>query len=78
MKIKTLLTASAMLALPASADVIISEYVEGGSFNKAVELFNTGSNSVDLSTYQLKLYFNGKTQASVIALTGAIGAKQTY
>lgn len=78
MNIKTLLTASAMLALPASADVIISEYVEGGSYNKAIELFNTGTSSVDLSNYRLKLYFNGKTTASEIALTGSIGAKQTF
>ena len=33
-----------------SADIIISEYVEGSSYNKAVELYNTSENAIDLSS----------------------------
>ncbi len=39
--------------------LLISEYVEGSSFNKAIEIFNGTGAAVDLSTYTLELYSNG-------------------
>ena len=78
MKIKNMVAISSLLALPASADIIISEYVEGGSYNKAIELYNTSNNTIDLSDYTLNIYFNGKTSASSIALTGTVASQQTY
>ena len=56
-------------------DLIISEYVEGSSNNKAIEIYNGTSSAVDLTTggYTLKYYFNGSTAASTtINLTGTI------
>ncbi|WLR61613.1 cell wall-binding repeat-containing protein [Guptibacillus hwajinpoensis] len=42
-------------------DLIISEYIEGGSFNKALELYNGTENEIDLANYTLELYSNGET-----------------
>ncbi|WFC16043.1 ExeM/NucH family extracellular endonuclease [Aeromonas salmonicida] len=42
------------------AQLLISEYLEGSSNNKAVELSNLGTTPVDLSQYRLALYANGK------------------
>ena len=41
--------------------VFISEYIEGSSFNKAVEIYNGSTEAVDLSNYKLKLLSNGAT-----------------
>lgn len=44
-----------------SSDILISEYIEGSSNNKAIELYNGTGKDVDLSDYRLELYTNGKT-----------------
>ncbi len=44
--------------------VIVSEYVEGTSLNKYLELYNAGSSAVDLSTFTIELYSNGSTSVS--------------
>ncbi|MGS0693132.1 endonuclease [Shewanella sp. 0m-4] len=51
------------LSTAANANLVITEYVEGSSNNKALEISNVGSSSIDLdaNTYKLNLYFNGKT-----------------
>lgn len=46
--------------LPFAADLFISEYIEGSSNNKAVEIFNGTGADVDLSTYVIEVYSNGK------------------
>jgi endonuclease I len=40
-------------------DLIISEYIEGSSFNKYIEIFNGTGVDVDLSNYRLRLFANG-------------------
>jgi uncharacterized protein len=55
--------------------LLISEYVEGSSNNKAIELYNNSGSLIDLgaSNYNLEFYFNGNTSAgTTIPLTGAI------
>jgi hypothetical protein len=44
-----------------SGGVFISEYIEGSSNNKAIEIYNGTGKTVDLSEYEIKLYFNGAT-----------------
>lgn len=39
--------------------LIISEYIEGGASNKAIEVYNASSGEIDLSQYRLALYSNG-------------------
>ena len=41
------------------SEIFFSEYVEGSSFNKAVEIVNLTSNNVDLSPYTIKRQSNG-------------------
>lgn len=64
MKFQKTLTALAVtsafsVATSVSADVVITEYVEGGGFNKAIELYNTGDQAVDLTGYKLIRYKDG-------------------
>ncbi|MCM3315314.1 endonuclease [Rummeliibacillus stabekisii] len=85
--LSTLLTASILTpALPTSAaatgnasELIISEYIEGSSSNKAIELYNGTGSTVDLSQYSLELYANGATTATAtLKLSGSIQAGDTY
>ncbi len=46
------------------ASLLISEYVEGSSNNKYLELYNAGDNAIQLADYTLKLYKNGSADAS--------------
>lgn len=56
-----------------SNELFISEYVEGSSNNKAIELFNNTGATIDLSAYQLQFFFNGQTSAgTTISLSGSI------
>ena len=44
---------------PQTSDLFISEYIEGSSNNKGIEIFNPTGVSVDLSNYFVKLSRNG-------------------
>lgn len=62
-----------------ATDLFISEYVEGSSNNKAIELFNGTNAAIDLSAYQLELYSNGGTTAgTTLKLTGTLAPGATY
>ncbi|ABM01148.1 extracellular exonuclease ExeM [Shewanella amazonensis] len=62
---------SAAMPLLANADVMITEYVEGSSNNKAIELYNSGDAAVDLTGYTLARYKDGATTPSnMVALDG--------
>ncbi|WP_010385005.1 ExeM/NucH family extracellular endonuclease [Pseudoalteromonas rubra] len=81
--IKTKFTPLALLVAaataPVQAQVIMSEYIEGSSYNKAIELFNTSDSPISLSGYTLSFYNNGGTDASnTIELNGEIAAGKTY
>jgi len=41
------------------SDLFISEYIEGSSYNKGLELANTTGSSIDLSDYSIKKQANG-------------------
>ncbi|WP_085524664.1 5'-nucleotidase C-terminal domain-containing protein [Tuberibacillus sp. Marseille-P3662] len=76
---------SSVLAQPASAEetsgpenLIISEYVEGSSYNKAIEIFNGTGHAVDLSNYQIELYSNeSETANRSQQLSGNLDSGQT-
>ena len=51
-----------------TTDLMISEYVEGSSYNKAIEIFNGTGDTVNLAGYALDIYFNGTTTPSSIPL----------
>lgn len=70
-----------ILSAPAAitSDLIISEYIEGSSNNKAIEIFNGTGLSVDLSNYSIKLYTNGATTAGTpLVLSGTLLNGETY
>jgi hypothetical protein len=61
-----------------ASDLVISEYVEGSSSNKYIEIFNGTGSSVDLSNYKLQLYANGaSTPNNDITLTGTLNNGST-
>ena len=49
---------------PECVEIFISEYVEGWSNNKAIELYNPTDEDVDLANYRLERYSNGSTTAN--------------
>ncbi|MCA9983414.1 MAG: lamin tail domain-containing protein, partial [Anaerolineales bacterium] len=79
-----LLTASWGLgsdAKAATSDLFISEYIEGSSFNKAIEIYNGTGSAVDLAAgnYTLELYSNGAASPTAsMALTGTIADGDVY
>jgi hypothetical protein len=50
---------NACLSFGQATDLFISEYVEGSSSNKYIEIYNGTGASVNLADYQLRLYSNG-------------------
>lgn len=49
---------------PKESDLLISEYIEGSSYNKYLEIYNEAEDEVDLSQYTLSLYKNGSAVVS--------------
>lgn len=76
---KSLLILSIFFAAVAQAQdcskIFISEYVEGWSNNKALEIYNPTSSPVDLSQYIVGRYSNGSSSAQVqhaVQLSGIV------
>ncbi len=64
-----------------ATSLFISEYIEGSSNNKAIEIYNGTGTAVDLSAngYQLEFYFNGSTSPlTTINLTGSLADGDVY
>lgn len=60
-------------------NLFFSEYIEGASNNKAIEIFNASNSSVDLSRYQVELYPNGAaTPNNTLLLTGSLAPGAVY
>ena len=60
------------------SELFISEYVEGWSNNKAIELFNPTDQDIDLSNYSLSRWSNGSTTPLPTILEGTIAAKSAF
>lgn len=75
-----LFLAVALLALPALGQgVFISEYIEGSSNNKAIEIFNGTGAPVNMSNYQIRMYFNGNPASTLnITLAGLLAPGDVY
>ncbi|HKM02604.1 MAG TPA: endonuclease, partial [Bacilli bacterium] len=50
--------------VPVATDLFISEYIEGSSNNKVIELYNGTGTAINLSNYSLKIFANGATAAT--------------
>jgi len=64
---------------PTSNTPFFSEYIEGSSNNKAVEIYNATGAEIDLSDYAILRYNNGATTgADSTSLTGTLAADDVY
>jgi len=78
--------ATALLPMqPASAaaptELFFSEYIEGSSNNKALEIYNGTGAAIDLAAggYNVQMYFNGSASAGLtINLTGVVADGDVY
>lgn len=67
--------------VPASSnELFFSEYIEGSSQNKALEIVNLTPNAIDLSNYTLAKNINGAGgwESSPFALSGTLNTGQVY
>ncbi len=89
MKKYTLLLLAVLLAIAGQAfaqfrtdavDLFFSEYVEGSSNNKAIEIFNGTGSAVDLSHYTVKLASNGGawSTTNIITLSGSLANNDVF
>lgn len=74
---------TAALVSPAVAQLdclVFSEYIEGSSFNKAVEIYNATGEELDLGRVEVRLYTNGSaTPSSTFALaSGMLASGANY
>lgn len=65
---------------PEIEDLFISEYIEGSSSNKAIEIFNGTNSTINLGVYSLKLYANGSSTPNtpILSLSGSLANGETY
>jgi endonuclease G len=65
----------------APTELFFSEYIEGSSNNKALEIYNGTGSAVNLATggYVVQMYFNGATTVGTsISLTGTIASGDVF
>ena len=61
------------------SELMISEYVEGTSNNKYIEIYNASNSAVNLSSYDLVIYANGSlTGSTPISLSGSLASGAVY
>jgi predicted extracellular nuclease len=80
-KIFTILLAAAIsqTIMAQCTDLFFSEYVEGLSNNKGLELYNPTNAAISLSGYKILLYTNGAvTPSKTLNLSGNIASLHTY
>jgi uncharacterized protein len=68
-------------AVAAPTELFFSEYIEGSSNNKALEIYNGTASPVDLAAggYNVQMFFNGNTVAGLtIILTGTVAAGDVF
>src|SRR5215203_3509857 len=64
-----------------ATDLFFSEYIEGTSNNKAIEIYNGTAGPVNLAAdaYMLQMFFNGSTTAGLaLALSGTVASGNVY
>lgn len=60
------------------SDLFFSEYLEGSSNNKALEIYNPTANSVNLSDYRIFKSTNGGSSTQMFNLSGTVAAGDVY
>lgn len=76
---KIIITGILSLPVPAFSDLFFSEYIEGSSYNKALEIYNPSDVAIDLSEYSINLFSNGNSTAnSTFTLSGTLKSNAVY
>jgi len=68
-----IITASLNAQIVDCSELFFSEYIEGWSQNKAIEVYNPTSSTIDLSNYKIERYSNGATNSSAGGITTLSG-----
>jgi predicted extracellular nuclease len=71
----------AMSVTASATELFFSEYIEGSSNNKALEIYNGTGVPIDLGAagYSVQMFFNGSASAGLtIALTGTVAAGDVF
>ena len=77
--IQAFLITLSITAFSFSSGVFISEYTEGSSYNKYIEIFNGTGADVDLSSYELwKIANGGSWSESSLSLSTKVFAGDVY
>jgi predicted extracellular nuclease len=74
-------TFAAPLAAQTPTDLFISEYIEGSSNNKALEIYNGTAAAIDLGAggYSVQMFFNGSSSPGLtINLAGVVAAGDVF
>ncbi|KAB2869478.1 MAG: DUF5018 domain-containing protein, partial [Bacteroidales bacterium] len=74
----TIKTYTITLNVAPPMDLFISEYIEGGSNNKAIEIYNPTNTTIDLTQYSLKKGTNGADYSTNLPLTGTLEPGDVY
>jgi uncharacterized protein len=76
-----MLLGGAVSATAAPSELFFSEYIEGSSNNKALEIYNGTGSAINLGTagYNVQMFFNGSTTAGLtIGLTGTVANEDVF
>ncbi|MFM8497827.1 MAG: YDG domain-containing protein, partial [Planctomycetia bacterium] len=77
---QTVLTAAAGNVVtpgPTIGDLYFSEYVEGSSNNKYLEIYNGGTAAANLADYEVRLFTNGSATATTTQALGSLAGGPT-
>ncbi|GGB08156.1 hypothetical protein ERX37_06555 [Macrococcus hajekii] len=82
MMVLSLVLSFTVQSVQAAGKLVISEYIEGTGYNKAVEIYNPTKEAVDLSTYSFVNFVNGANETSgtvaELKLSGTIAPGDVY
>ncbi|MFT5818917.1 MAG: hypothetical protein ACI8ZM_000138 [Crocinitomix sp.] len=68
-----------MFSFGQCSDIFFSEYIEGSSNNKAIEIYNPTGADIDLADYRIRLNANGAaTPTSTYSPTGTLAAGDVF
>jgi hypothetical protein len=61
------------------SELFFSEYIEGSSLNKGLEIYNPSMTTIDLSDYSVKIFSNGNPNSGItIQLSGMLEGDSVY